>query len=743
MIKDKSFLDETQILKARTPYSKLIWGRQKRYKRHKKTSLEVIGLDTETLINGNIFLFADSLANYIWRPTRYQILKFLIESRYQEHLNFFYNLQFDSQGVLKNFSEELLKTLIVEGSIKNLPLGGGKVKPFNIKYLEPLHLRITQGHKTTYYYDLAQFYQYLSLDVAAGKFITDHKNPIRDYDFTLDNIEDRKEEIIEYCIKDAKLVQRLGEETKANFEKLGIYEKNYLSPAFFTQRYIIHWANIRKTIISDKEAKEKKATDLLRLKHSDTTPMEYAYNAYSGGWFEIQKRGHFEKLYKYDIASAYPAVMRELINIDPLIYTSKTGKEHGYREWLFSKTWIPEAKFAFVRAHLDIRDSNYISPIPLYFTEGGTPLKIYPTGEFITTITKNDFLFVNAHLGKAKLIDGWFFVCDENTPLVLNHVIDRLYKRKCELKEAAKTDPKAGVEYLNVKLLLNSMYGKFIQAIDVKELVDGNITVKGKRTGTLWNPVWASIITSEVRLQIAKAFLKRPETLASIQTDGVLTTEPLDIPLGKKLGDWDFEGSGEGLIVVSGVNEILGLKDPMRHRGFGKRFGEGGKYDSLFRYFRDHKHAKDVYVENSRPISLMEGLIPTRKEWSVADINRFIVDKKHFGFLEKKRAWNQVELTCGDLLNKTIDSKPLLWSLGFEPGLESELEYIPIEKPETLIQRIMKKGGVKSSNALLDFGKYSEIPLCCRRKHGLPFDELAEELGISDNDLWEGLVYRR
>lgn len=740
MLKDKSFINQIPILKGQTPYRKLIWGKQERYKRHKKTSLEVVGFDSETLTNGNIFLLANSLEKYIWRPSLYQILKFLIEKALQNKLGFFYNLKFDSQGLLKLLSEEHLRKLVIEGSLKNLPFGGNK--PFEIHYLDSLKLKIKQGHKTTRFYDLAQYYQYLSLDKAASKFIADHKNPIRDYDFTEETIEARKEEIIEYCIKDCKLVQRLGEETKAKYEKLGIYERDYLSPAWFTQRFMIHWANIRKTILSEKERKEKKIKDLLRITHSDTTPMEYAYNSYSGGWFEIQKRGYFEKLYQYDLSSAYPAEMRKLVNVDPFTYIKNPGEE-GYRKWIFSKTWLPQAKYAFVRARLKIRDDNYISPIPLHFTSGRTPLKIYPTGEFITTITKNEFLFVNAHLGKAELIDGWFFMCDDKTPTVLNTEIDRLYKRKTELKEEAKTNPKAAVEYLNVKLLLNCQYGKFCQAIDVKEFVNGQIVVKGKKTGTLWNPVWASIITSEVRLKIAEVLLKQPGICASIQTDGVLVTKPLDIPLGKKIGDWTLEGCGEGLIVVSGVNEIKGMKEPLKHRGFAKRFGKDGKYTSLFDYFKDHRKDKSVYIENKRPISLMEGLLPTRKEWSISDINRFFSDKKRFGFLERKRAWNQVDLTCGDLLDKTIESKPLLWTMAFEPGLDLEDEMIPIEEPETLRQRVRKQGGIKVTDALKDFGKPSEIPTSCRRKNGIPLDEMADVLGISDNDLWEGLVYNR
>ncbi len=60
-----------------------------------------------------------------------------------------------------------------------------------------------------------------------------------------------------------------------------------------------------------------------------------------------------------------------------------------------------------------------------------------------------------------------------------------------------------------------------------------------------------------------------------------------------------------------------------------------------------------------------------------------------------------------------------------------------------IIKKVMSRGGIKHSSAVRDFGKYSEIPLCVRRKSGLPFDEMADRLRMSDQTLWNKLVYRR
>ena len=59
-----------------------------------------------------------------------------------------------------------------------------------------------------------------------------------------------------------------------------------------------------------------------------------------------------------------------------------------------------------------------------------------------------------------------------------------------------------------------------------------------------------------------------------------------------------------------------------------------------------------------------------------------------------------------------------------------------------IIKRVRAKGGIKCTSAVRDFGSCNDIPLCCRRKYGLPLDEMADELKMSDERLWEALTRR-
>lgn len=64
-----------------------------------------------------------------------------------------------------------------------------------------------------------------------------------------------------------------------------------------------------------------------------------------------------------------------------------------------------------------------------------------------------------------------------------------------------------------------------------------------------------------------------------------------------------------------------------------------------------------------------------------------------------------------------------------------------IEKEQaTIVQQVKAKGGIKYTPAVKDFGNFNEIPLAAKKKDGLPFDEMADELKMTENELWEKLT---
>ena len=61
----------------------------------------------------------------------------------------------------------------------------------------------------------------------------------------------------------------------------------------------------------------------------------------------------------------------------------------------------------------------------------------------------------------------------------------------------------------------------------------------------------------------------------------------------------------------------------------------------------------------------------------------------------------------------------------------------------SIIDDVKAKGGIRDSEAVRDHGKYSDLPRSVRKKGGLPLDEMADELYMSEQDLWDDLVYYR
>ena len=111
---------------------------------------KIYALDTETY-NGNIYLIADSEGRFLDKITPESCLKFLFSKRYQGTWNFFYNIGYDAEVILK---------LLGEG--QNLYKANGKLEfklgEWKIKYIPNKILAIRKGHHSTVFFDIAQYY---------------------------------------------------------------------------------------------------------------------------------------------------------------------------------------------------------------------------------------------------------------------------------------------------------------------------------------------------------------------------------------------------------------------------------------------------------------------------------------------------------------------------------------------------------------------------------------------------------
>ena len=110
----------------------------------------VIGLDTET-DKGDIFLIADSKGHFLDKITLKSCLKFLFSKRYQGSWNFFYNLSYDAEVILKLLAEKLN----IYKRTRKLKF---RFEDYKIEYIPNKKLAIRKGHHSSVFFDIAQFY---------------------------------------------------------------------------------------------------------------------------------------------------------------------------------------------------------------------------------------------------------------------------------------------------------------------------------------------------------------------------------------------------------------------------------------------------------------------------------------------------------------------------------------------------------------------------------------------------------
>ena len=156
----------------------------------------------------------------------------------------------------------------------------------------------------------------------------------------------------------------------------------------------------------------------------------------------------------------------------------------------------------------------------------------------------------------------------------------RMIKKQIDVRLdlKAKKHPAAGP----LKLIPNSGYGKMIQQIGrtLSEL------------GT-FNPLVASWCTSYTRSRIWKALAshKDDHTIIAVQTDGILSSVKLDVPISPKLGEWEITECEQVFQLMPGIYKFY---SPAKQAWIVKQRGFGGHlpFEELKAHF---SHSSEPY----------------------------------------------------------------------------------------------------------------------------------------------------
>lgn len=637
---------------------------QKR-KTQAKTSMNekrICGADTET-VNGKIWLFSTEFG--VWEiNTLTDLLEVIYSSPHAQKWKsgrglrkdgkprkatrgwstkefFFWNLKFDVQATIKLFDDEKITELLELGEIEIDTKMFGTETKLKVKYLEGKYFEMApQNFKIGQYkagvckwWDISQFYHKMRLNDAAERYLDDNKLEIcfdgSKLDVTrLNDSEYRdmyREDIEKYAIKDAVLAGKLTRLKRFNFVQNDIRFIQPFSLANVAQRNLLDMSVI-PTINKYREGR------LLDL-------MAKANTAYQGGWFEATGNGTpGVECTGLDLASAYPYVMRFLPDITDGAWIRGEGKENWFK-------------------YLDDRKPYQIgfAEATIVFESG---LKWHP---LIKSNSKKSLVspriirgwFTADELEEARKwphtmfeVGEWFYFEENNAQnRPFQEFIDHFYEIKMNSE-------KGSVEYDVSKVMINSIYGKCIQAVE---------GVAGK----LYNPFYASTITGATRARLAELIRVNDFSAICVATDGVIfksediTTVPnRPLPAPHNLGQWEDDGKGELLILMSGVYSLdMGDKVKTTFRGSSSYFLRPYREGGLFRFCAENEEETKISTIVNKPISARQA-----KQKSNYDLINVFVEQEFFMVpydSSAKRLWgNGVAEKFGDLLDNWYESSP-------------------------------------------------------------------------------------
>lgn len=270
------------------------------------------------------------------------------------------------------------------------------------------------------------------------------------------------------------------------------------------------------------------------LPQSDPEPEFWNVSArgYFGGRIDVLGYGRIDPVYHYDIISAYPSAIAELPNLSNLQWEKRQGKV------------APSGRLYVARIRWKI-PAAYWAPFPWRAPNGSIRYPLEGEGwywqpEIEMAISR----FGAEHF---EVIEYW--QANGKIELPFYDLIHKTFEYRAELKR--ENNPSATA----VKLVLNSLYGKFAQTV-------------GK--AAYYSPIWAGLITSQTRAKLMEVL---NDDVVCVMTDSIWSRKPLDVPIGKALGDWEIQDETKLTLAEAGLYEAYspdGSKNVWQ-RGFDKR----------------------------------------------------------------------------------------------------------------------------------------------------------------------------
>jgi hypothetical protein len=254
---------------------------------------------------------------------------------------------------------------------------------------------------------------------------------------------------------------------------------------------------------------------------------------------------------------------------------------------------------------------------------GRYPIRIVrnPVGIWEGWITKDEIEFVvRNYLGSVEIQRGFWFIPDKYVM-----PFDSLIKDLIKFRRSAEGSSDMLVNNLG-KVTAAALQGRFIQSF----------MHSGKRVvGNSFNPVYASVITSRVRLRVAEIALDNQEDILMVMVDGILSSKPLVVPK-----QWKLAHQGSCVIAKHGDYDIPGRRTAVSLKGM----------------LEDYRKDTGYPLTGPRYVSISEAI---EGDWFDIACRRRPETKAYVNKVGK-RSWDKLPRYCNDLLTKQYESVPLM-----------------------------------------------------------------------------------
>lgn len=272
--------------------------------------------------------------------------------------------------------------------------------------------------------------------------------------------------------------------------------------------------------------------------------LDWVLRSYFGGRVDLVKQGnHQGTIHEYDLSSAYPSFAVELPNMNNGRWEKVINPT---REQVESASMV---SMFHVRTHAYERDLPFYA-VPFRAKNGAIYYPpevegVYMRDHVIAAFKHYDYFEgqkrlcnygVNPHGPSLEIVSAWLFhPASDEKPFAW---IRELFDYRASL-------PKKDARGQVVKLGINSVYGKFAQSVGKRGMPPRFVS---------W--FFAAAITAGTQRRVVEAGLTNPDAVVMFATDGVYSTQLLDVPVPEKktLGGWEHTvAEAGGVFVQSGI----------------------------------------------------------------------------------------------------------------------------------------------------------------------------------------------